>query len=574
MSHRRSTRADTIRFQLALCRTAAVVALVLLAAPAFAVTTNVSVAGVPPDQVQGVTLVLSGGATVQAERADDDQTGTAVWVVDTPEAIPPGSTVDVYMEIVGGHTGHRDREQRLPKQGARPVPRLERPERREQVPLERVRSRSIRPDVAVTSERRSVMRGSPPSTPCTSRSQHHSPGTNTIRFGLGLGRTAAVVALVLLAAPAFAVTTNISVTGVPPDQVQSVTLTVLGGSTVQAERGDDDQTAGAVWVVDTPEAIPLGTDVAVNVRLVNGQTLFDYTTVRLDGAIAVDVEVLYTEALQSANASDATVAESLIVQTAPGNVIKFIPNFTPPLPGVDTWAYIRYQLREMGLLDEQPSTAGPASAENSQGASTVTAAWRIGPRWSLAGVQFRYVADLAPMDMSGGMTYQQQVADALQAIPSPSTSGSVTQDSTQWCHYGSGEGHPLGLGRWGDFGGLSLDSLRLEVNTEDGQDGDAWQFLNDWVRGPQRDQAGLGVHGYSSSGAPPPPVSPIRQRINDMHIEMAEEALQEEHDQDPVQGVADENGTFSADLGWTLRFLRGGWGQGSGGDTQGNAGAG
>ena len=85
MSHRRSTRADTIRFQLALCRTAAVVALVLLAAPAFAVTTNVSVAGVPPDQVQGVTLTCClGGATVQAERADDDQTGTAVWVVDTP----------------------------------------------------------------------------------------------------------------------------------------------------------------------------------------------------------------------------------------------------------------------------------------------------------------------------------------------------------------------------------------------------------------------------------------------------------------------------------------------------------
>ena len=280
--------------------------------------------------------------------------------------------------------------------------------------------------------------------PCTgfgSVSHRRSTRADTIRFQLALGRTAAVVALVLLAAPAFAVTTNISVAGVPPDQVQS------------------------------------------------------------------------------ANASDATVAESLIVQTAPGNVIKFIPNFTPPLPGVDTWAYIRYQLREMGLLDEQPSTAGPASAENSQGASTVT-----------AGVQFRYVADLAPMDMSGGMTYQQQVADALQAIPSPSTSGSVTQDSTQWCHYGSGEGHPLGLGRWGDFGGLSLDSLRLEVNTEDGQNGDAWQFLNDWVRGPQRDQAGLGVHGYSSSGAPPPPVSPIRQRINDMHIEMAEEALQEEHD--------------------------------------------
>ena len=389
------------------------------------------------------------------------------------------------------------------------------------------------------------MRTSTPSTPCTSRSQHHSPRADTIRFGLGLGRTAAVVALVLLAAPAFAVTTNISVAGVPPDQVQSVTLTVLGGATVQAERGDDDQTAGAVWVVDTPEAIPLGTDVAVNVRLVNGQTLFDYTTVRLDGAIAVDVEVLYTEALQSANASDATVAESLIVQTAPGNVIKFIPNFTPPLPGVDTWAYIRYQLREMGLLDLQPSTAGPASAENSQGASTVTAAWRIGPRWSLAGVQFRYVADLAPMDMSGGMTYEQQVADALQAIPSPSTSGSVTQDSTQWCHYGSGEGHPLGLGQLGDFGGLSLDSLRLEVNTEDGQDGDAWQFLNDWVRGMQRDQAGLGVRGYSSSGAPPPPVSPIRQRINDMRIEMAEEA---------VQGVADENGTFSTDLRWPLRL--------------------
>ena len=72
------------------------------------------------------------------------------------------------------------------------------------------------------------------------------------------------------------------------------------------------------------------------------------------------------------------VAESLIVQTAPGNVIKFIPNFTPPLPGVDTWTYIRYQLREMGLLDLQPSTAGPASAENSQGASTVTDAWQAG----------------------------------------------------------------------------------------------------------------------------------------------------------------------------------------------------
>ena len=372
-------------------------------------------------------------------------------------------------------------------------------------------------------------------------SHRRSTRADTIRFQLALCRTAAVVALVLLAAPAFAVTTNVSVAGVPPDQVQGVTLVLSGGATVQAERADDDQTGTAVWVVDTPEAIPPGSTVDVYMEIVGGHTARYVTIVGADGTIAVDAEAFYTQSLSqaasvsnAASMSDATVAESLIVQTAPGNVIKFIPNFTPPLPGVDTWAYIRYQLREMGLLDLQPSTAGPASAENSQGASTVTDAWQAGSPWSFAGVQFRYVADLAPMDMSGGMTYQQQVADALQAIPSPSTSGSVTQDSTQWCHYGSGEGHPLGLGRWGDFGGLSLDSLRLEVNTEDGQDGDAWQFLNDWVRGPQRDQAGLGVHGYSSSGAPPPPVSPIRQRINDMHIEMAEEALQEEHDQDPV----------------------------------------
>jgi len=52
LRHRHSPKADTIRFGLPLCRTAAVVALVLLAAPAFAVTTNVTVAGVPPDQVQ------------------------------------------------------------------------------------------------------------------------------------------------------------------------------------------------------------------------------------------------------------------------------------------------------------------------------------------------------------------------------------------------------------------------------------------------------------------------------------------------------------------------------------------
>ena len=269
--------------------------------------------------------------------------------------------------------------------------------------------------------------------PCTgfgSVSHRRSTRADTIRFQLALCRTAAVVALVLLAAPAFAVTTNVSVAGVPPDQVQGVTLVLSGGATVQAERADDDQTGTAVWVVDTPEAIPPGSTVDVYMEIVGGHTARYVTIVGADGTIAVDAEAFYTQSLSqaasvsnAASVSDATVAESLIVQTAPGNVIKFIPNFTPPLPGVDTWAYIRYQLREMGLLDLQPSTAGPASAENSQGASTVTDAWQAGSPWSFAGLGFRYSVDLGPMDMSGGMTYEQQVADTLQAIPSPSTSG-------------------------------------------------------------------------------------------------------------------------------------------------------
>ena len=283
------------------------------------------------------------------------------------------------------------------------------------------------------------MRTSTPSTPCTSRSQHHSPRADTIRFGLGLGRTAAVVALVLLAAPAFAVTTNISVAGVPPDQVQSVTLTVLGGATVQAERGDDDQAGGAVWVVDTPEAMPSGTIVDVAVGLVSGQTAVFFTNVRLDGAIAVEAEAFYTESTsQAAVTSDANAAESLTVHTAPGNVVKLIPYFTPPLAGVapDTAAYTNFFLHEIasryaGEFSGAGSAAdaGLESAENLQGFFDVTDDWNF----NLSGYGFRFTdsgfSETGAVSASGesGLSYEQQVADALRAVPS--TSGSVAQET-------------------------------------------------------------------------------------------------------------------------------------------------
>ena len=451
------------------------------------------------------------------------------------------------------------------------------------------------------------MRGSTPCTPCTSRSRNHSPTVDMIRFGLGLGRTATVVALVLLAAPAFAVTTNISVAGVPPDQIQSVTLNVAGWPRpVQAERAENNQTGAAVWAIDSAEAIPPGTTVYTTVELVSGQTALHVTTVGLDGAIAVDAEALYTaSSSQSASASDANATESFTVHATAGNAVKFIPNFTWSFPGValDTAAYTNFLLYGIGSdIGPQTSDAGRDSAENLQGASGVTdwQDWRVGDPFNLSGRRFRFSVNLGGTGAASstftsgdsGMTYDQQAADALRATTDPNTLGSVAQDSSRWCHYGTGEGHPLGLGGgFGSFlGGIPLNSLTLEVNTsDDGQD-DRWTaMLDSDLWGTMTDYS-LGMRGYDPGGAAGEPPFDLYEGASEWVHERWTNYLQQGHDQHPVQGVADENGTFRVERVWApvdpafgrLDFGRigsgtsssGGSGGGSGGASQGDGAAG
>ena len=151
-----------------------------------------------------------------------------------------------------------------------------------------------------------------------------------------------------------------------------------------------------MWVVDTPEAMPSGTIVDVAVGLVSGQTAVFFTNVRLDGAIAVEAEAFYTESTsQAAVTSDANAAESLTVHTAPGNVVKLIPYFTPPLAGVapDTAAYTNFFLHEIasryaGEFSGAGSAAdaGLESAENLQGFFDVTDDWNF----NLSGYGFRF----------------------------------------------------------------------------------------------------------------------------------------------------------------------------------------
>ena len=70
--------------------------------------------------------------------------------------------------------------------------------------------------------------------------------------------------------------------------------------------------------------------------------------------------------------------------------------------------------------------------------------------------------------------------------------------------------------------------------SEDGQDDEDWMPLDDV----------LGTRGYDPGGAAGAP-TPFGQLVQEWLDREFTEYLQEGYDQDPVQGVADENGTFS-----------------------------